>query len=52
MITAFWGLETDYSVVQGNFDTLSALAMLTNDCRRSELFRPQLIDTLRLVDLS
>ncbi|MGB5833288.1 MAG: lytic murein transglycosylase, partial [Thiohalocapsa sp.] len=51
VIAAFWGLETDYGAVQGNFDTLSALATLAHDCRRPDLFRPQLIDALRLVDL-
>lgn len=50
VIAAFWGLETDYGAVQGSFDTLSALATLAHDCRRPELFRPQLIDALRLVD--
>ena len=51
VIAAFWGLETDYGAVQGDFDTLSALATLSHDCRRPALFRPQLIDALRLVDL-
>jgi lytic murein transglycosylase len=51
VIAAFWGLETDYGAVQGDFDTLTALATLAHDCRRPELFRPQLIDALRLVDL-
>jgi len=50
VIAAFWGLETDYGAVQGSFDTLSALATLAHDCRRPEMFRPQLIDALRLVD--
>lgn len=50
VITAFWGLETDYGANQGTFNTLDALATLAHDCRRSGLFRPQLIDALRLVD--
>lgn len=50
VIAAFWGLETDFGAVQGNFNTLNALATLAHDCRRPELFRPQLIDALRLVD--
>jgi lytic murein transglycosylase len=50
VITAFWGLESDYGAVQGNVDTLRALATLAHDCRRPELFRPQLIDALRLLD--
>lgn len=51
VITAFWGLESDYGAVQGDVDTLRALATLAYDCRRSALFRPQLIDALRLLDL-
>jgi lytic murein transglycosylase len=51
VIAAFWGLETDYGAVQGDFDTLDALATLAHDCRRPELFRPQLIAALRLLDL-
>lgn len=51
VITGFWGLESDYGAVQGNVDTLGALATLAHDCRRPELFRPQLIDALRLLDL-
>ncbi|WP_462321909.1 lytic murein transglycosylase, partial [Halochromatium sp.] len=49
VITAFWGLESDYGAVQGNVDTLRALATLAHDCRRPALFRPQLIDALRLL---
>jgi lytic murein transglycosylase len=51
VIAAFWGLETDYGAVQGDIDTLAALATLAHDCRRPQLFRPQLLDALRLVDL-
>lgn len=50
VITAFWGLESDYGAVQGDVDTLTALATLAHDCRRPELFRPQLIDALRLLE--
>lgn len=50
VITSFWGLETDFGAVLGDFDTLSALATLAHDCRRPELFRPHLIGAIRLVD--
>ncbi|PLX34164.1 MAG: lytic murein transglycosylase [Hyphomicrobiales bacterium] len=50
VITAFWGLETDFGAFMGNFHTLRSLATLARDCRRPELFRPQLIDALRLID--
>jgi lytic murein transglycosylase len=51
VIAAFWGLETDFGAVQGDFDTLDALATLAHDCRRPGFFRPQLIAALRLLDL-
>ncbi|WP_157015928.1 lytic murein transglycosylase [Mesorhizobium xinjiangense] len=50
VITAFWALETDFGAVQGDFSTLDALATLAHDCRRPELFRPQLISLLTLID--
>lgn len=50
VIAAFWGLETDYGANNGNFPTLTALATLAYDCRRPELFRPQLLDALRIID--
>lgn len=49
VITAFWGLETDFGAVQGDFNTLDALATLAHDCRRPELFRPQLIAAVEMV---
>ncbi|WP_062012086.1 lytic murein transglycosylase [Aureimonas sp. AU4] len=50
VIASFWGLETDYGAVLGDFDTLSALATLAHDCRRPEIFRPHLIGAIELVD--
>ncbi len=50
VITSFWGLETDYGAVLGDFDTLNALATLAHDCRRPELFRPHLMGAIELVD--
>lgn len=50
VITAFWALETDFGANTGNFDTLRSLATLAHDCRRPELFRPQLISALRVLD--
>lgn len=49
VITAFWALETDFGVVQGDFNTLRSLATLAHDCRRPELFRPQLIAALEMI---
>jgi len=50
VIASFWGLETDYGAVLGDFDTLSALATLAHDCRRPEIFRPHLLGAIELVD--
>ena len=51
VITAFWALETDFGANTGSFDTLRSLATLAHDCRRPELFRPQLISALKIIDL-
>jgi len=49
VITAFWALETDFGAVQGDFNTRDALVSLAHDCRRPELFRPQLIALIKMV---
>lgn len=51
VITAFWGLETDFGAFQGDFVTVDSLATLAHDCRRPGLFRPQFIAFGRLIDL-
>jgi len=48
VLLAFWAFETDYGAVQGNFNTLNALVTLSHDCRRPELFRPQVFSALEL----
>ena len=48
VLLAFWALETDYGAVQGNFNTLNALVTLSHDCRRPNLFRPQIFAALEL----
>jgi lytic murein transglycosylase len=49
IITAFWAMETDFGAVQGDFSTRNALVTLSHDCRRPELFRPQLIALIEMV---
>lgn len=49
VIVAIWGLETDFGAVTGNFPTIRALASLAYDCRRSDYFKGELFDALRLV---
>ena len=49
VIAAIWGLETDFGSVNGSFDTIRSLATLAYDCRRSDKFRAELVDALRIV---
>ena len=48
VLLAFWAFETDFGQVQGDFNTVSALVTLAHDCRRPELFRPQVFAALEL----
>lgn len=49
VLTALWGLETDFGVVTGDFPTLRSLVTLAHDCRRPEFFRMELLAALNLV---
>ncbi len=49
VITAFWAMETDFGAVQGDFNTRDALVTLAHDCRRPEMFRPQLLAAIEMV---
>ena len=50
VLLAFWAFETDYGAFQGDFNTLNALVTLAHDCRRPELFRPQVFAALELFE--
>jgi lytic murein transglycosylase len=50
VLVAIWGLETDFGANIGKFPTLRALATLAYDCRRSDTFRAELMDALRIVE--
>jgi lytic murein transglycosylase len=50
ILVAIWGLETDYGANIGKFPTIRSVATLAYDCRRSEMFRAELMDALRIVD--
>jgi lytic murein transglycosylase len=50
VLVAIWGLETDFGVNMGKFSTIRSVATLAYDCRRSEMFRAELMDALRIVD--
>jgi lytic murein transglycosylase len=48
ILLSFWAFETDYGAFQGDYNTLHALVTLAHDCRRPELFRPQVFAALEL----
>jgi lytic murein transglycosylase len=50
VLVAIWGLESDFGANVGKFSTVRSLATLAYDCRRSELFRAELLDALRIVE--
>jgi len=50
VLVAIWGLETDFGVNTGKFPTFRSLATLAYDCRRSEMFRAELMDALRIIE--
>src|SRR3982075_2980531 len=50
VIVAIWGLETDFGVNIGKFSTMRSLATLAYDCRRSDTFKAELMDALRIIE--
>src|SRR5688572_24235323 len=49
-LLAIWGMETAFGRQRGTQHTLSAVATLAYDCRRSAFFTEQLYATLALID--
>jgi len=49
ILTAFWGLESDFGKNTGKSNVFVAITTLAYDCRRPDYFRPQLFDALRIV---
>lgn len=50
IMVAIWGHETGYGQVMGKFDVPRALATLAFDGRRRQLFAPEFIATLKMID--
>ena len=50
VLLAFWAFETDYGAIQGDFNTRDALFTLAHDCRRPDLFRPELLAAMELYE--
>jgi lytic murein transglycosylase len=51
VLLAFWAFETDFGKVQGDFNTRNALLTLAHDCRRPDLFQPQVLAAAQLFAL-
>nr|HPQ97613.1 lytic murein transglycosylase [Thiolinea sp.] len=49
VLAAFWGLESDFGANTGSDSTLRSVATLAWDCRRPQLFQPEVIAALRLI---
>lgn len=49
-IVALWGIETNYGTNTGGFDVIESLATLAYDGRRSDFFRGELINALKIID--
>lgn len=52
ILLAFWAFETDFGQVQGDFNTRNALLTLAHDCRRPEMFQPQVLAAVQLYALN
>ena len=50
VLVAFWAFESDFGAYMGKDDTLSSLATLAYDCRRSEEFQQELLAALKIID--
>ena len=50
VLLAFWAFETDFGAFQGDYNTVNSLVTLAHDCRRPELFRPQVFAALDLFE--
>lgn len=49
-LLAIWGMETGFGWYTGNQNTISAVATLAYDCRRTKYFTDQLYAALKLID--
>ena len=49
-IVALWGVETDFGRNTGGYSVVRSLATLAHDGRRSEYFRKELLNALRIID--
>lgn len=50
VVVAMWGIESDFGRLSGGFQVVPALATLAYDGRRSQYFRGELMNALKMVD--
>src|ERR1700760_770012 len=50
VISAFWGLESDFGANMGELPTLRSLVSLAYDCRRAEMFADETVAALKIID--
>jgi lytic murein transglycosylase len=51
VVTALWGLESDYGAYKGGvYNIIRSVATLAYDCRRPAFFRDQLMGAVRIVE--
>jgi membrane-bound lytic murein transglycosylase B len=50
ILVAFWGLESNYGDYLGDYPIPAALATLAFDTRRSDFFRGELLQALRIIE--
>src|SRR6202049_513973 len=50
VISAFWGLESDFGANMGNLPTLRSLVSLAYECRRSDRFVGETIAALKIIE--
>jgi lytic murein transglycosylase len=50
ILTAIWGLETDFGGDTGKLPTVRVLATMAHDCRRTELFQRELMASLVIIE--
>ncbi len=50
VLTAYWGLETDFGGFLGSGNTISSVTTLAYDCRRPDMFRGELLALLKIID--
>ncbi|HEX3863962.1 MAG TPA: lytic murein transglycosylase [Stellaceae bacterium] len=49
-IVSLWGFESDFGKIMGNYSVPAALATLAYEGRRASYFRPELINSLKIID--